>query len=101
MPNPINETPEIIVIPIRLLTFKSLRKLVVRAATKISQHVNPRKIILLYIKRDSDPVFWAVLTKTEPYIPNQKRIDKGQVIDIMKPVRKHFNKESFSLCNSV
>lgn len=84
---------------IKLLALNSLRNPVVSAATNRSHKVNPKKIMLLYINNDSVPFTCAVFARTEPYIPNQKRIDNGLVIDMTNPVIKHFSNDSLFLLN--
>ncbi len=58
------------------------------AAIVMSHIINPINIAILYM------ITWAisysaeVLARTEPYIPNQKRIVNGLEIDIKNPEKK-------------
>ncbi len=85
---------------LRLLLFRNLLKPVVNPATRISHNDKPRNIILLYINKDAVPFVCAVFAKTEPYIPSQKRIDMGLVMDIINPVKKHLMIDSFPLLSA-
>lgn len=100
MPNPTRDNPDSKEIVLKIEGVKNLLAVLAIKAIEKSQMKIPIKIAALNSKRWSKSYLVEALANTDPKIPSQKRIVSGFEIDIKKPEKNDFKRDSLFLLSS-